>query len=75
MIKLGQSQLIKDIIALEPLELKSVEIDRPTWERIRPVIKRLQKNGLYYSICECYNNLLLQVKVNDITQRYIDSIL
>ena len=75
MISLTNYQLTRDIISLEPLDVKSVLIDKSVWVRIRPVIKDLQKNGLYYDVSEDGNKIYLRCKVNEITQSYIESLL
>ena len=66
---------MRDIIALEPTEIKSVELTRHEWNLYRPIIKKLQKFGLWYDVSECYNHLLVRVRVNEIVEKYLQSIL
>ena len=75
MISLTNYQLTKDIINLEPTNIKSVLIDKSVWNNIRPIIKDLQKNGLWYDVSEDSNKIYLRCKVNEITQAYIESLL
>ena len=75
MISLTNYQLTKDIINLEPTNIKSVLIDKSVWNKIRPIIKDLQKNGLWYDVSEDGNKIYLRCKVNEITQAYIESLL
>lgn len=75
MVTLSNYQLTRDIINLEPLDVKHVVITRQTWERIRPVIKYYQKYGLWYDIASYGDKLYFRCKVNDITQSFIESLL
>ena len=67
--------LLRDIIAQEPTNIKHVTLSKKEWDIFRPVIKRLQKLGLWYDISEYYNELYIRVKVNDIIEKYLQSIL
>lgn len=67
--------LLRDIIALEPTTIKSVLINQTVWSNIRPKIKELQDYGLWYDVSQDGNKIYLRVKVNDITQGYIESLL
>lgn len=67
--------LLRDIIALEPTNIKNVVLNKKQWEVFRPVIKTLQKLGLWYDISEHYTDLYIRVKVNDIIEKYLQSIL
>ena len=69
---LSNYQLSRDIIALEPLEVKNVVIRKAVWLELRPVIKKLQSFGLWYDISEYGNKLYLRCKVNEIIQNYIE---
>ena len=66
---------IKKIVSCDPLQIKHVVISREKWADIRPVIKDLQKSGLYYDVSEYYNKIYLRVLVNPETQKYIESLL
>lgn len=66
---------IKRVINNDPLQIKHVVISRDTWEKIRPIIKDLQKSGLYYDVSEYYNKIYLRVLVNPETQKFIESLL
>ena len=72
---LKRGQLLRDIVAAEPAEIKSVEISRKAWELYRPTIKKLQRYGLWYDVSECYNKLLVRVRVNEITENYLQAVL
>ena len=75
MISLSNMQLTRDIIALEPLEIKSVSITSNQWQVYRPFIKRLQNYGIWYDVSSYYNKLLVRVKVNAITEKWLQSVL
>ena len=62
-------------INLEPLNIKHVVITPAVWAKIRPAIKELQSNGLWYDISSYYDKLYLRVRVNDYTQAYIEKLL
>lgn len=72
---LKRGQLLSDIIAAEPTDIKGVELTKKQWQKFRPTIKKLQKYGLWYDVSECYNMLLIRVKVNDIIQSYLQSVI
>ena len=74
-ISISNWQLTRDIIALEPLEVKSVLIGRDTWTGIRPFIKILQELGMWYDVSECGNKIMLRCKMNQFTQAYIEKML
>ena len=67
--------LLRDIIALEPLDIKSVTISQKQWDLYRPTIKRLQHFGLWYDVSQYYNKLHIRVKVNEITEKFLQSVL
>ena len=67
--------LLRDIIALEPTNIKNVVLTKKQWEVFSPIIKALQKLGLWYDISEYYTDLYIRVKVNDITEKYLQTIL
>ena len=75
MINLSGGQLTRDIINLEPLEIKHVVLTHNEWDDLRPYIKRLQKFGFWYDVSSYYDKLYIRVKVNDITEKYLQSIL
>ena len=72
-ISISDWQLTRDIIALEPHELKGVLISRSVWTNIRPFIKILQDLGMFYDVAECDGKIYLRCEVNQYTQSYIES--
>lgn len=75
MINLSGGQLTHDIIALEPLEVKSVVLTKSEWKYYRPIIKRLQAFGLWYDVSEYYDKIMVRVKVNEVVENYLQGVL
>ena len=75
MINLSGGQLTRDIIALEPLEVKSVVISKSVWKDYRPIIKHLQAFGLWYDVSEYYDKIMVRVKVNEVVENYLQGVL
>jgi len=62
-------------INIDPQTVKHVVITPEKWSAIRPIIKELQKNGLWYDVSSYYNKIYLRVSVNEYTQKYIETLL